>query len=77
MSLLSKVSLQQSCKACTVTSLVLGHLMNGVVDSVETSSLGILGNTELVLAGTSLGSSALLQVGLGIPNNLTQQLSET
>ena len=60
-----------------MTGLVLGHLMNGVVDSIETSGLGILGNTELILAGTSLSSGALLEIGLGVPYALTQQLSET
>ena len=60
-----------------MTGLVLSHLVYGVVDSVETSSLSVLGNTELILASTSLSSSTLLQIGLGIPNTLTQQLSET
>ena len=61
-----------------MTGLVLSHLMNGVVDSIETSSFGILGNAELILASTSLCSSTLLQIGLGIgPYNLAQQLSET
>ena len=76
-SLLAEIALQQSCEACTMTGLVLGHLMNGVVDSVETSGLGILGNTELILAGTSLSSGALLKVRLGIPYALTQQFCET
>ena len=60
-----------------MTSLVLGHLMHSVVDCIEASSLGVLGNTELILASTSLCSSALLQVGLGIPYDLAQQLSKT
>ena len=60
-----------------MTGLVLGHLVNGVVDSIETSGLGVLGNTELILAGTSLSGSTLLQVRLRIPYALTQQLSKT
>ena len=59
-----------------MTSLVLSHLVNGVVNSVETSSLGVLGNAELILASTSLSSSALLQIGLSIPNALAQELSK-
>ena len=59
-----------------MTSLVFRHLMHGVVDSIETGSLRILGDTELILASTSLGSSALLQIRLGIPYALTQQLSK-
>ena len=76
-SLLAEIALQQSCEACTMTGLVLGHLMNGVVDSIETGSLGVLGDTELVLASTSLSSGALLKVRLGIPYALTQQFCET
>ena len=60
-----------------MTSLVLSHLVNGVVDSVETSSLSVLGNAELILASTSLSSSALLQIGLGVPYYLAQQLSKS
>ena len=60
-----------------MTSLILGHFMNRVVDGIKAGSLGILGNAELILACTSLSSSTLLQVGLGIPNALTQELSKT
>ena len=60
-----------------MTGLVLGHLVNGVVDSVETSGLGVLGDAELILAGTSLSSSTLLEVRLGVPYALTQQLCKT
>ena len=59
-----------------MTGLVLSHFVNGVMDGVETSSLGVLGNAELILASTGLGSSALLQIGLGIPYDLAQQLSK-
>ena len=76
-SLLSEIALQQTSEAGTVTSLVLSHLVNGIVDCVETGSLGVLGNAELVLASTSFSSGTLLQIGLGVPNALAQQLSET
>ena len=59
-----------------MTSLVLRHLMHSVVDRIEASHLCVLSNTELILASTSLGSSALLQIRLGIPYALTQQLSK-
>ena len=68
----SKVAFQQSGKACTMTSLILSHLVNSVVDSIETSSLSILSDTELIFASTSLGSSTLLKVSLGIPYELTK-----
>ena len=73
---LLKIALQQSGEASTMTSLVLSHLMNGVVDSVEASYLRVLGDTELILASTSLCGSTLLQIRLGVPNALTQQLSK-
>ena len=57
-----------------MTGFVLCHLMDGIVNSIETGSLGVLGNAELVLAGTSLSSSTLLQIGLRVPDTLTQQL---
>ena len=50
--------------------------MNGVVDSVKAGNLGILGNAELVLTGTSLGGSTLLQIGLRVPYALAQQLGK-
>ena len=59
-----------------MTSLVLCHFVNGVVDSIETGSLGVLGDAELVLAGTSLSSCALLQIRLCIPYALAQQFSK-
>ena len=75
--MLLKVALQQSGEACTVTSLILGHLVNSIVDSVEAGSLGVLGNAELVFTSTSLSSSTLFQIGLRIPYTLTQQLGKT
>ena len=59
-----------------MTSLVLRHLVHSVVDRIEASHLCVLSDTELILASTSLGSSALLQIRLGIPYALTQQLSK-
>ena len=60
-----------------MASLILSHLVNGIVDSIETSGLSVLSDTELILACTSLGSSTLLQIGLSVPYALAQQLSET
>ena len=55
-----------------MTSLILCHLVNGVVNSIETSSLCILGDTELIFASTSLSSCTLLKVCLCIPYTLTK-----
>ena len=60
-----------------MTGLILCHFMNGIMDSVETCSLSVLSNAELIFASTSLSSSTLLQIGLSIPNALAQQFCET
>ena len=59
-----------------VASLVACHLVNGVVDGVKVLGLGELGDAELVLACAGLGCHALLEVGLGVPNDLAQELGE-
>ena len=59
-----------------MTSLVLGHLVHGVVYGVQVLLLGQTGQTHLVLAGTALGVHALVEVGLGVPNHLADQLGE-
>ena len=68
--LLAKIALQQASKACTMTGLVLGSLVNHIVNSIEAHSLGLLGQFKLVSTSTLFGSSTLLQIGLGIENNL-------
>ena len=59
-----------------MTGLVLCHLVNGVVDSVISELLCPAGDGELALAGSALGFSPLLDIGLGVPNDFAQQLSE-
>ena len=50
--------------------------MNGVVDGIKVLGLGEFGDAELVLTGSSLGVHAFLQIGLGVPHDLAQQLGE-
>ena len=59
-----------------MASLVAGHLVNGVVDSVEVELLGTLGDAGLVLAGTGLSVHTLLQVGLGVPNHVAEEFGK-
>ena len=59
-----------------MTRLILGHLVDGIVDGIESGSLSVLGDAELVLAGTSLGSGTLLQIGLRVPNAFAKQLGK-
>ena len=75
--LLSEITFQQTSKACTMASLVLSHFVYGIVDGIESSGLGILGNAELIFASTSLSSSTLLEVSLGVPYTLTKQFCKT
>ena len=51
--LLAEIALQQTGEAGTVTGLVLGHLVDGVVDGIEAGSLGVLGQMEAFQAVTA------------------------
>ena len=59
-----------------MTGLVLGHLVNGVVDGVVAELLGSCGDGELAFAGTGLGLITLLKVGLGVPDYVSEKLGE-
>ena len=56
-----------------MTSLILGHLMNGVMDCIPVLGLGGLGNLQFAGTCSVLSFHTFLKIGLGIPNNLTQQ----
>ena len=71
-----EITVIEALEALAVASLVLGHLVNGVVDGIPALGLGILGNAELVLASASLGVHAFLKVGLGVPNNVAEKFSK-
>lgn len=53
--LLLEVTVVQSLEAFAVTRLVLCHLVDGVVNGIETEFLRTLGDTQLILARTCLG----------------------
>ena len=55
----------ETLEALSVTGLVLGHFMNGVMDSVEVELFGTTCDAHLILVGTGLGSHAALEVLLG------------
>lgn len=74
--LLAEVAGEEAVEAGSVASLVLGHLVNGVVDGVVAELLGSCGDGELAFAGTGLGLVTLLKVGLGVPDNVTEKLCE-
>ena len=59
-----------------MTGLVLGHLVNGVVNGVEVLLLRHAGQAHLVLAGAALGIHTFEQVGLGVPNDVADQFGK-
>ena len=74
---LAKVALEQAGESLAVASLVAGHLVHGVVDSIETGGLGALGKIGLAGGGAVLGLNAHLEVLLGgVGYDLAQELGE-
>ena len=74
--LIAEITVEESLETAAVTGFVLGHFVNGVVDCIEVGSLGVLGDAHLVGVGTGLGVHTLLEVGLGVPNDVTEELGE-
>src|SRR5699024_9291398 len=75
--LLAEVALQQAGESLAVAGLIAGHLMDGVMDSIEVQLLGLLGQVGLALGSAVLGLYAHLQVLLGgVGDHLAQQLGE-
>ena len=74
---LLEVPLQQAFECLAVTGLVAGHLMNGVMQSVQVVLLAELGQLELAGGSAVLGVHTHLQVLLGgVGHDLAQQLGE-
>ena len=59
-----------------MTGFVLGHLVDGVVDGVVAEFLGADGDGELALAGAAFCLHALLDVGLGVPDDLAEEFGD-
>ena len=60
-----------------MTGLVAGHLMDGVVDGVQTQLLGLLGQLEFAGGGAVLGLDAQLQVAKRLRRSAPGTLSLT
>ena len=71
-----EITIEEAFEALAMACFILSHLVNGVVDSIPAFGLGVLGNAELVLTSASLGVHALLKVGLGVPNHVTEKFCE-
>ena len=74
--LVAEVAGVEAGEAAAVASLVLGHFVNGVVDGVEVSLLGVGGDAHLVGVGAGFSHHALVEVGLGVPHAVTEELGE-
>ena len=74
--LLFEKSVVKTQEAGSVTGLVLGHLVDGVMDSIVVELLCLGSDGELALACTSLSLNAFLKIGLGIPYHITEKLCE-
>ena len=59
-----------------MAGFVLGHFVDGVVDGVVAQLLGAGSDGELAFAGTGLGLIALLEVGLGVPDDLAEEFGD-
>ena len=55
-----EVTLQQALEAAARTGLILGHLVDGVVDSVEVQSLSLLGPIRRTPAATELSDTIFI-----------------
>ena len=73
-----EVALQQALEAAAMASLVLCHLMDGIVDCIQVQGLCLLGQVHLAGACAALSLSTHHQVLLGaVGDDLAQQLGET
>ena len=57
-----------------MTSLILCHLVNSIMDRIKVGSLGSLCYIHLTSTSSTLCLCALLEVCFGIPHNITYQL---
>ena len=74
--LVAEVSLEKSLECSAVSCFVLCHLVNCVMNGVEVLRLGKLSDTELILACALLGKHSLLNVGLCVPDALSEKFGE-
>ena len=74
--LFAEITLVEAFETFAVAGFILGHFMYGIVHGVEVLLLGHAGQAHFVLAGAALGVHALVEVGLGVPDHLTDQFGE-
>ena len=59
-----------------MTSLVLSHLMNGIVNGVKAELFGTCSYRKLAFASSALRFRTLLDIGLGIPYHFPKKFRE-
>ena len=72
--LVTEIAVIKAFETFAVTCLVLGHLVNRIVNGIEILLLGNARKVHLAFACAVLGIHALVEVGLGIPYNLAYEL---
>ena len=65
-----EIAVEKTLETLSVTGLVLGHLVNRVVNGIPVHLLGSLGDAHFVRTSAAFGHHTLFKVGLGIPDHL-------
>ena len=74
---LGKISLKEALETTAMPGLILAHLMDGIVNSIEIELLGKGSKLFFTRAGAMLRSGAHLNVLLGVsPDNLAEQFGK-
>lgn len=74
--LLFEITVVEALESFTVTCLVLSHLVDCVVDGVEVAFLGVACDAHFVFAGSAFGDHTFLEVGLGVPDDFSEEFGE-
>ena len=74
--LLLEISVIQSLETFTVTSLVLRHFVNCIVNSIEVKLFRTFSNSEFIGTCTRLSIHTFFEVGLCVPNNVTKKFGK-
>ena len=72
--ILFEISVEKSLETSTVTSLILAHLVNSIVDCIKVLLLCKSSDSLLILASALLSKHPLLYVCLCVPDALSEKL---
>ena len=74
--LLFEVAVVETLEALAVASFVFCHFVNSVVDGVEVLLFGAAGDAHLVGVCTGFGGHTFFEVGLGVPDAVTEEFGK-